>query len=118
MRSRAPLPPPQPLPPREASSATTATAPPALPAAVAPPESGSGPSEGDIRWMDVAPDGLPPLRVSMHVYADEPARRFAIIDGQRHHEGGTLQPGLTLVEIRRDGLRLRWQDRVLWVPRG
>jgi general secretion pathway protein B len=53
----------------------------------------------------------------MHVYADDPARRFAIIDGQRRREGETVLPGLALLEIRRDGLRFQWQDRVLWVPR-
>lgn len=118
IRSRATSSPPLPSPPREASSATAVATLPALPAVMAQPESGSGPREGDVRWIEIAPDGLPPLRVSMHVYADEPARRFAIIDGQRYQEGDTLQPGLSLLEIRRDGLRLGWQDRVLWVPRG
>jgi general secretion pathway protein B len=65
----------------------------------------------------VSGEALPALRVSMHVYADDPARRFAIVDGQRRREGETLQPGLTLLEIRRDGLRLGWQGRVLWIPR-
>lgn len=76
-----------------------------------------GPADGDLRWADVADGMLPTMRVSMHVYAEDPARRFAIIDGQRVREGDAVQPGLVLVEIRRDGLRLRWQERVLWVPR-
>jgi general secretion pathway protein B len=83
-------------------------------------ETGRGPRDGDLRWADVrgaAGESLPPLRVSMHVYADDPARRFAIVDGQRRREGEPLQPSMTLLEIRRDGLRIGWQDRVLWVPR-
>jgi general secretion pathway protein B len=80
-------------------------------------DTGLGPRDGDLRWSEGVGDALPPLRVSMHVYADDPARRFAIVDGQRRREGETLQPGLMLLEIRRDGLRLGWQGRVLWIPR-
>lgn len=80
-------------------------------------DTGLGPREGDLRWSEGVGDALPPLRVSMHVYADDPARRFAIVDGQRRREGETLKPGLVLLEIRRDGLRLGWQGRVLWIPR-
>ena len=87
------------------------------PEAIATADTGLGPRDGDLRWSEGAGDGLPPLRVSMHVYADDPARRFAIVDGQRRREGETLQPGLMLLEIRRDGLRLGWQGRVLWIPR-
>ena len=61
--------------------------------------------------------GLPPLRVSLHAYAADPARRFAIIDGQRRREGDLLAPGLHLREIQRDGLALDWRGRTLWVPR-
>lgn len=78
---------------------------------------GTGPRHGDLPWMASNAEGLPALKVSMHVYAEDPARRFAIIDGQRRREGEALGPDLALLEIRRDGLRLRWQGRVLWVPR-
>jgi general secretion pathway protein B len=108
----------QPLVPAAPVAETTITAP-IEPEAVSPAtsDSGLGPRDGDLPWSAVAGDALPPLRVSMHVYADDPARRFAIVDGQRRREGETLQPGLTLLEIRRDGLRLGWQGRVLWIPR-
>jgi general secretion pathway protein B len=51
-------------------------------------------------------NGLPALKVSMHVYADDPARRFMIIDGQRVGEGARLADGVILVRIRRDGAEL------------
>lgn len=97
----------------------------ASPAAPAPPagsnpsdEAGLGPRDGDLRWSDIGAGGGPqPLRVSMHVYADDPGKRFAIIDGQRRREGDLVQPGMPLLEIRRDGLRIGWQGRVIWVPR-
>jgi len=108
----------QPLVPAAPVAETTITAP-IAPEAITPAtaDTGLGPRDGDLRWSEGVGDALPPLRVSMHVYADDPARRFAIVDGQRRREGETLQPGLTLLEIRRDGLRLGWQGRVLWIPR-
>ncbi|WP_397607900.1 general secretion pathway protein GspB [Silanimonas sp.] len=108
----------EPLVPAAPAAETTITAP-IEPEAVSPAtsDSGLGPRDGDLPWSTVSGEALPALRVSMHVYADDPARRFAIVDGQRRREGETLQPGLTLLEIRRDGLRLGWQGRVLWIPR-
>ncbi|MFN3965700.1 general secretion pathway protein GspB [Silanimonas lenta] len=79
----------------------------------------SGPAEGDLPLAAALAGGavLPPLRLSMHVYAEDPARRFAILDGVRVREGESLEGGLQVLEIRRDGLRLAWNGRVLWVPR-
>lgn len=113
-------------PPALASSGPpppTATAPlPSPPASTdtAASASGLGPRDGDLPWSALATgtgEALPAPRISMHVYADEPARRFAIVDGQRRREGDLLHPGMPLLEIRRDGLRVGWQGRVLWVPR-
>lgn len=60
---------------------------------------------------------LPPLRVSMHVYDPDPARRFALVDGRRLREGEFLAPDLRLVAIGRDGLHLDWRGRRLLLPR-
>lgn len=117
--SPAPITPaPRPAPEAAPVAEATITAP-IEPEAVtsATADTGLGPRDGDLRWSEGVGDALPPLRVSMYVYADDPLRRFAIVDGQRRREGETLQPGLVLLEIRRDGLRLGWQGRVLWVPR-
>jgi general secretion pathway protein B len=59
---------------------------------------------------------LPPLKLSMHVYAQEPAKRFAIIDGQRVTEGSSI--GASVVEqIRRDGVVLNINGRRILIPR-
>lgn len=50
--------------------------------------------------------GLPTLKLSVHVYADDPAARFAIVDGRRVQEAAELAPGLRVREIRRDGVLL------------
>lgn len=115
-----PAPVARPAPPptaREATPPGPVDVAPVVPTPPASPETGLGPRDGDLRGSEVDGVGMPPLRLSMHVYADDPSRRFAIIDGQRRREGETLQPGLVLLEIRRDGLRLGWQDRTLWMPR-
>lgn len=47
---------------------------------------------------------LPPLKLSMHVFAEAPAQRFVILDGQRLGEGASPAAGIVLEEIRREGL--------------
>jgi general secretion pathway protein B len=49
---------------------------------------------------------LPELKLSMHVYTDDPASRFVLVDGRRVGEGDQLSNGLQLAEIRRDGIVL------------
>lgn len=59
---------------------------------------------------------LPALKVSMHVWNDDPQQRFALIDGQRLGEGGQI--GDALVErIDRDGVVLAWRGERLRLPR-
>ncbi len=62
-------------------------------------------------------NGLPALKVSMHVYADEPAQRFMIINGQRVGEGARIADGVTLVRIRRDGAEIDARGRHLLLPK-
>ena len=47
---------------------------------------------------------LPEIKFSVLVYALKPADRFVLINGQRLGEGDTVQPGLLVNEIRRDGV--------------
>jgi general secretion pathway protein B len=61
-------------------------------------------------------NALPALKVTMHVYADEPAQRFMIVDGQRIGEGGRLGEGIVLVRIRRDGAEIDAHGRRLLLP--
>ena len=116
-----PVPEPAPVPAAPGPAATASARPDAAHDVAAnpptPADPGLGPRDGDLSGLDIAGLDAPPLRVSMHVYADDPSRRFAIVDGQRRREGDTLHPGWTLLEIRRDGLRVGVQGQVLWVPR-
>ncbi len=52
-------------------------------------------------------DGLPPLRVTVLVYSDVEGDRFALVDGQRMHQGDEVQGGGRVAEIRRDGVVFR-----------
>lgn len=58
---------------------------------------------------------LPPLKMSMHMWGPDSARRFAIIDGTRVGEGDRI--GETVVEaIDQDGVVLAWNGLRLRVP--
>ncbi|GAB3389162.1 general secretion pathway protein GspB [Lysobacter fragariae] len=53
---------------------------------------------------------LPPLKLSMHMWAPDAANRFAIVDGNRVSEGDRI--GEAVVEaIARDGVVLSWRGR-------
>jgi len=60
---------------------------------------------------------LPVLTISMHVYAAAPEQRFVMIDGERKTEGETVHEGLTLREIRPDGLVLEFRGQRFFYPR-
>lgn len=60
---------------------------------------------------------LPPLKVSMHVYTEDPAGRVVIIDGRRLREGDPIDQRVRLVEIRRDGSVIELEGRRYRLPR-
>lgn len=60
---------------------------------------------------------LPPLKISMHVYAEDPAARVVIIDGRRLREGDAIDAALRLAEIRREGSVLELDGRRYLLPR-
>jgi general secretion pathway protein B len=47
-------------------------------------------------------DSMPPLHITVLVYAEKPSDRFLLINGERLHEKETLSDGLVLEEIQRD----------------
>ena len=114
-----PVAPPQPdaaITPTALPRAPTPPTPAPLPSTVDPL---LGPAPGDLAINELPATtraALPPLRLSMHVFNDDPAQRFAIVDGARVREGDALGDA-QVIEIRRDGLRLSWQGRTLWLPR-
>lgn len=61
---------------------------------------------------------LPKLSIAMHVYAEEPTRRFVILDDQRLVEGESATGGIAVREIRRDSVVLEYQGQRFLLPRG
>ncbi len=61
---------------------------------------------------------MPALKLNMHVYSADAARRFAIVDGTRAAEGSELASGLKVVEIRPDGAILEFRGQRFLLPRG
>ena len=58
---------------------------------------------------------LPPLKLSMHLWNPDPARRFVILDGRRLGEGDRVGDA-SIVRIERDGVVLEWHGRGIRVP--
>ncbi len=61
--------------------------------------------------------GLPALKMSMHVYNRDVARRFVIIDGQRLNENGVMGNQLWAREIVPDGVIIEYKDVRFLLPR-
>ena len=58
---------------------------------------------------------LPPLKVSMHMWDGDPARRFVIVDGNRLVEGERIGDAV-VTAITADGVLLDWNGRPLKLP--
>jgi len=99
-------------------SPATAIAPSAPAAPV--PTAASDEVEDPLPTLAILPPGeratLPALKLSMHVWNETPARRFAIVDGQRIVEGAQLG-GAVVTQIRRDGVELDVNGRRVLLPR-
>ena len=71
-----------------------------------------------IALADLAPSerrALPPLKLSMHLYATDPAQRFVILDGHRLREGD--RAGSAVVDrIEPDGVVLAADGRRIFLP--
>ncbi|MBY8965982.1 MULTISPECIES: general secretion pathway protein GspB [Pseudomonadota] len=81
----------------------------------APPES---PFPSDA-WADLpraSRVGMPPIRIDVHVYNQDPDRRFVRINGQRRVEGDRLDNEARIEAITREGLVLRWRGMRLAQP--
>ncbi|MGE3103744.1 MAG: general secretion pathway protein GspB [Lysobacterales bacterium] len=61
--------------------------------------------------------GLPELKMSMHVYHRDVARRFAIIDGRRLNEGDPIGQLLWAREIVPEGVIIEYRDLRFLLPR-
>jgi general secretion pathway protein B len=113
-------------PPAAATTTPSVTTPPALPvsmpanaAPAEPPSPPSPPSSDALLQLSDLPaeerKSLPPLRLSMHLWNPDPAKRFAILDGNRVGEGDRVGDAV-VAAITRDGVVLDWNGRRLQVP--
>lgn len=103
-----------PVPPNAADHAPTPT--PA--AAAAQPQPQRGPVLPTVWDLPYATrKDLPDLTLTMHVYAPDPHERFVVIKGDRHVEGDDLGDGVTLREIRADGMLLEFKGKRFLYPR-
>lgn len=78
--------------------------------AVAPPQ-----ADDTLRLADLGAEArkqLPPLKLSMHLWDSDPARRFVILDGQRLGEGDRIGEAV-IEQITRDGVVLAWNGQRL-----
>lgn len=90
---------------------------PAMPASSEPPPQQAASTSGRQESAPVSywelpqnvRDGMPELRVSVMVYAENPEDRFLLINGRRMVEKEAMQ-GLVLEEIRRDGAVFRYRN--------
>lgn len=58
---------------------------------------------------------LPAMKLTMHMWNEDPARRFVVIDGQRKSEGDRVgEAGITAID--RDGVLLELDGRPIRVP--
>jgi general secretion pathway protein B len=87
------------------------TSSPATPAAAPQPAARSR-RQGVQLWSDLPLEfrsGFSLPHIDVHVYADQPARRFILVDLQKYREGDTLESGAVLEEILPHGLQLYYQ---------
>lgn len=82
-----------------------------IPAAPVPPEQPEVTS-GVPEWNDLSLEfrsSMTAPRIDVHVYSDDPARRFILVDLQKYREGETLANGAVLEEILPDSIQLYYQ---------
>jgi general secretion pathway protein B len=113
--------------PDVSAAAAPVTAPPAAAAstptmqATGVGEVKSDPPKSDVPFYYELPfsirKALPPLRLSMHVYAGDPAQRFVVLNDSRLAEGDKTADDVTLREVRKDGAVLEFQGQRFFYPR-
>jgi general secretion pathway protein B len=87
------------------------------PAGSSGPASGSATDDLPLYQQIVASAGLPALHLDLHVYAQRPRDRFAMINMHRVQEGETLPSGVQVEAIRPDGVVLSYRGTRFLLPR-
>lgn len=65
--------------------------------------------ESDLPSLSELGGDLPALRLDLHVYAERPADRYALINMHKAREGDTLPEGARVIAIDRDGVELSYR---------
>lgn len=66
---------------------------------------------------DSVRNGVPEIKFSVLVYADNPNNRFVLVNGTRLVEGDALKPGVVVEEIRRNGVIFSYRMYRFFVER-
>jgi len=75
--------------------------------ALAPPAASR--SEAELPALSELGGNVPALRLDLHVYAERPADRYALINMHKAHEGDMLPEGARVIAIDRDGVELSYR---------
>lgn len=59
---------------------------------------------------------FPPIRIDVHAYDEQPAKRFVMINGRRYHEGEVLTEGPRIVSIEEDGIVFNYRNEEVLYP--
>ena len=90
--------------------------PPAPTADILPPPAPSADTETAVNALPAdLRKALPPLQLSMHMWDPDPAKRFVILDGERHVEGDSVGP-MQIRRIDANGVLFDWQGRAVRLP--
>lgn len=125
---------PAPNPASQTAAPTTASTPPAAPIASVPakaavsdkirapaPAIAANPDEKPVQAYYELPfpvrKDLPAIKISMHVYAVDPAQRFIVVNNVHQGEGDSIEGGVTVREIRPTDIVLEFQGKIFSVPR-
>lgn len=82
------------------------------------PSAGTGATEGLAIYQQIVNSAnLPELHLDLHVYADRPRDRFAMINMHRVAEGDSLPSGVQVEAIRPDGVVLSYHGTRFLLPR-
>lgn len=107
---------PEPAPEPE-SETGTAHAEPVDPEPLLAPPSAAAVGISSLRDMPEAyRNAFPQLRVDVHVYDADPARRWVLIDGTKYLEGSTLTQGPRLQSITVDGIVFEFNGQTVLLP--
>jgi general secretion pathway protein B len=100
---------------RDVPERAAAAAAPALPERATATPSAAGDIPRIAELSSGQRERLPAMKLSMHMWNEDPARRFVVIDGQRRIEGDRVGPA-TVTAIDRDGVILDLDGQAVRVP--